>query len=155
MGKPVSGKINLSKQLEHFEGLAEPRNIIYIKLVAPRHITDLMVNRMQPFQLDSLPSKELYKDVIVRLTHGKELTLNYFELKNKDVKIPLHTHPVEHLVIVLEGEMEFTFEDRKIVTKKNDCMFVPAKTQHTALVIDGPVKALEIYPAAEDEYYNR
>jgi len=107
------------------------------------------------FQLDSLSSKELYKDVLVRLIHGNELTLNYFELKNQAVKIPFHEHPVEHIVVVLEGEMEFIFEDQKIIMKKEDCLFVPAKKRHTARVIYGPVKALEIYPAAEDKYYTR
>ena len=110
---------------------------------------------MLPFQLDSLSSKKLYKDVLVRLIHGNELTLNYFELKNQDVKIPVHTHPVEHLVVLLEGSMEFIFEDKKIVMKPKDGMFVPAKKRHTARVIDGPVKALEIYTVIEDEYYKR
>jgi mannose-6-phosphate isomerase-like protein (cupin superfamily) len=110
---------------------------------------------MLPFHLDSLSSKELHKDVLVRLIHGNELTLNYFELKNQDVKIPFHEHPVEHLVVVLEGQMQFIFEDQKLVLKKNDCLFVPAKTRHTAQVIEGPVKALEIYTVTEDEYYNR
>ena len=107
------------------------------------------------FKLDSLSSKEVYKDVLVRLIHGNELTLNYFELKNQAVKIHFHTHPVEHLVVVLEGEMEFMFEDQKLVLKKKDCLFVPAKTRHTAQVIEGPVKALEIYKVTEDEYYKR
>ena len=107
------------------------------------------------FQLDSLSSKELHKDVIVRLIHGNELTLDYFELKNETVKIPFHEHPVEHLVVVLEGEMEFMFEDQKLILKKKDCMFVPAKKRHTGRVIRGPVKALEIYPVTEDEYYER
>ena len=102
------------------------------------------------FQLDSLSSKELYKDVLVRLVHGNELTLNYFELKNQAVKIPFHTHPIEHLVVVLEGKMEFMFEDQALIRKKKDCLFVPAKTRHTARVIDGPVKALEIYTVTED-----
>ena len=110
---------------------------------------------MLSFQLDSLPSKELYKDVLVRLINGNELTLNYFELKNENVNIPLHEHPVEHLVVVLEGAMEFIFKDQKLVVKKKDFLFVPAKTRHTARVIEGPVKALEIYPVTEDEYYNR
>jgi mannose-6-phosphate isomerase-like protein (cupin superfamily) len=110
---------------------------------------------MLAFQLDSLSSKELYKDVLVRLVNGKELTLNYFELKNQKVKIPFHDHPVEHLVVILEGSMEFLFEDKTLVMKKADCMFVPAKTRHTAHVIKGPLKALEIYPATEDKYYNR
>ena len=107
------------------------------------------------FQLDSLASKELYKDVLVRLIHGNELTLNYFELKNQDLNIPSHIHPVEHLVVVLEGKMEFMFEDKKIVMEQKDSMFVPAKTRHTARVIEGPVKALEIYSITEDEYYKR
>ena len=114
-----------------------------------------MVNIMLSFQLDSLSSKELYKDVLVRLVNGNELTLNYFELKNQAVEIPFHIHPVEHLVVVLEGTMEFMFEDQKLVLKKNDCLFVPAKTRHTAQVIEGPVKALELYPVTEDKYYNR
>jgi len=114
-----------------------------------------MVSCMLSFQLDSLSSKELYKDVLVRLVHGNELTLNYFELKNQDVKIPFHEHPVEHLVVVLEGKMEFMFEDQKLILKKKDSLFVPAKTRHTARVIEGPVKALEIYPVTEDEYYKR
>jgi quercetin dioxygenase-like cupin family protein len=107
------------------------------------------------FQLDSLSSKELYKDVLVRLISGKELTLNYFELKNKDVKIPFHEHPVEHLVIVLEGEMEFMFDNQRFIMNKMDCLFVAAKTPHTAHVIHGPVKALEVYPVTQDQYYER
>jgi mannose-6-phosphate isomerase-like protein (cupin superfamily) len=114
-----------------------------------------MVSCMLSFQLDSLSSKELHKDVLVRLIHGNELTLNYFELKNQDVEIPFHEHPVEHLVVVLEGEMEFMFEDQKLIMKKKDCLFVPAKTRHTARVIRGPVKALEIYQVTEDQYYER
>ena len=110
---------------------------------------------MLPFHLNSLTPKELYKDVLVRLIHGSELTLNYFELKNRNVKIPLHEHPVEHLVVVIEGKMEFIFQNQKLILKKDDCLFVPAKTSHTANVIDGPVKALEIYPLAEDEYYTK
>jgi mannose-6-phosphate isomerase-like protein (cupin superfamily) len=93
--------------------------------------------------------------VLVRLIHGNELTLNYFELKNENVKISFHEHPVEHLVVVLKGEMEFMFEDQKLILKKKDCLFVPAKKRHTARVIHGPVKALEIYIVAEDKYYKR
>ncbi|MCW4022904.1 MAG: cupin domain-containing protein [archaeon] len=110
---------------------------------------------MLPFQLDSIKENELYKDVLIRLVHGTDLTLNYFELKNQTVDLPVHEHPVEHLVVVLEGTMEFIFQDKKVVMKPKDTMFVPAKKPHTAKVIDGPLKALEIYKVTEDKYYNR
>lgn len=110
---------------------------------------------MFSFQLDSLSAKEIYDDVLIRLVEGKELTLNYFELKTKEVKIPDHTHPVEHLVVVLEGEIEFLFEDKKLKLKEKECLFVPAKRRHTAKVIKGPVKALEIFSNKKDKYYER
>jgi quercetin dioxygenase-like cupin family protein len=110
---------------------------------------------MFQFQLDSLLAKEIHDDVLIRLVEGKKLTLNYFELKTKEVKIPEHTHPVEHLVVVLEGEMKFIFEDKKLNLKEKDCLFVPAKRRHTAQVIKGPVKALEIFPKKKDKYYER
>ncbi|MFQ6080917.1 MAG: cupin domain-containing protein [Candidatus Bathyarchaeia archaeon] len=109
---------------------------------------------MLSFRLDHLLGKELFKNVIVRLISGTELTLNYFELKDKAVEIPLHEHPVEHLVIVLEGKIEFIMEGQKKVLGEREGLFLPAKTLHSATVIKDPVKALEIYTSAEDEYYN-
>jgi len=110
---------------------------------------------MRSSQLDTLPSKELYKDVLVRLVQGNDLTLNYFELKNQCVDIPFHTHTEEHLVVILEGEIEFMFEDHTSILKKKDYLFVPAKTRHTARVLNEPVKALEIYKITEDEHHKR
>ena len=107
------------------------------------------------FELDSLSAKEIYTDVLVRIIKGKKLTLNYFELKSQKVRIPEHSHPVEHLVVVLEGEIKFLFKDQKFILKKKDCIFVPAKKSHTAKVINGPVKALEIFLLSKDEYYEK
>lgn len=103
------------------------------------------MKHMLCFELDLLSSEEPYKDVIVRFVRGNDLTLNYFELKTQKVTIPVHEHSQEHLVVVLEGEIEFIFELKKQILKKKDCIFVPAKEKHTAQVIKGPVKALEIY----------
>ena len=105
------------------------------------------------FQLDSLSKKELFKDVFIRLINGSEITLNFFELRSGEVKIPLHDHPVEHLVIVLEGEIEFIIEEQKSILKEGECLFLQAETKHTARVLRSPVWALEIYPKTEDKYY--
>jgi len=110
---------------------------------------------MLSFRLDALSSKELFKDVFVRLINGDELTLNYFELESEDVTIPFHEHPVEHLVVVLEGEVEFTFKGHNLSLKERDGLFLPAMTHHSARVIRAPVRALEVYTVAEDEYYEK
>jgi len=110
---------------------------------------------MFSFQLDTLSSKELFEDVLVRLVKGDELTLNYFELRSSSVKITFHDHPVEHLVVVLEGELEFMIKGRRLALKEKSGFFLPARTRHSARVVRGPVRALEIYVTAEDEYYER
>jgi quercetin dioxygenase-like cupin family protein len=110
---------------------------------------------MLQFGLDTLLSKELFKDVLVRLVNGEELTLNYFELMSEDVAIPFHEHPVEHLVVVLEGKVEFLFKSQKLSLDKGDGLFLPARTPHSARAICAPVRALEIYIVAEDPYYEK
>jgi quercetin dioxygenase-like cupin family protein len=110
--------------------------------------------QMNKFHLESIPTTELFKDVIIGPVQGNDLTLNYFELKNLDVKIPIHKHPVEHLVIVLEGKMEFIISKEKKILDQKGTMFVPANINHTVRVIEAPVKALEVYRNSKDEYYN-
>lgn len=107
------------------------------------------------FRLDALTSKELFRDVLVRLVEGVELTLNYFELRSKTVEIPFHEHPVEHLVIVLEGKLDFVFEGRRRSLDEKEGLFLPARTRHSAQVIRAPVRALEIYTTKEDKYYEK
>ena len=110
---------------------------------------------MLSFQLNSLSSKELFKDVLVRLINGNEMTLNYFELKSEAVAIPFHEHPVEDLVVVLEGEVDFVFKGLRLSFKEKNGLFLPARTPHSARVVCAPVKALEVYTIAEDDYSAR
>ena len=69
--------------------------------------------------------------------------------------IPFHEHPVEHLVVVLEGWLEFMFKGHRLSLKEKDGLFLPARTLHSARVVRAPVKALEIYTIAEDDYYEK
>ena len=108
---------------------------------------------MSLFKLDRLSSRELFKDVLIRFVNGEELTLNYFQLKSKEVSISLHQHPVEHLVIVLEGEIEFMLENEKISLNEKTGLFIPPNKYHKAKVIRAPVRALEIFINSDDDYY--
>jgi quercetin dioxygenase-like cupin family protein len=110
---------------------------------------------MSSFQLDTLAPIELFEDVDVRLINGDELTLDYFELKNENVTIPFHEHPVEHLVVMLEGEVEFVFKGHRLSLKKRNGLFLPARTGHSARVIRAPVRALEIFTLTKDKYYEK
>ena len=45
---------------------------------------------------------------------------------------PLHTHPGEEIIYVLEGTLEYEIDGKPVRVKPGDVLFVPAGTPHLA-----------------------
>jgi quercetin dioxygenase-like cupin family protein len=45
---------------------------------------------------------------------------------------PMHTHPGEEIIYVIEGTLEYEIGGKKSRVKAGDALFVPAGTPHTA-----------------------
>jgi len=45
---------------------------------------------------------------------------------------PLHTHPGEEIIYVLEGTLEYEIDGKLVTVKPGDVLFVPAATPHLA-----------------------
>jgi quercetin dioxygenase-like cupin family protein len=45
---------------------------------------------------------------------------------------PMHTHPGEEIIYVLEGTLEYEIGGKKMTVKAGDVLFVPSGTPHTA-----------------------
>lgn len=45
---------------------------------------------------------------------------------------PMHTHPGEEIIYVIEGTLEYEIGGKKVTVKAGDVLFVPAGTPHTA-----------------------
>ena len=45
---------------------------------------------------------------------------------------PMHTHPGEEIIYVIEGTLEYEIGGKKSKVKAGDVLFVPAETPHTA-----------------------
>src|SRR5712672_515197 len=45
---------------------------------------------------------------------------------------PMHTHPGEEIIYVIEGTLEYEIGGKKSRVKAGDVLFVPAGTPHTA-----------------------
>lgn len=48
---------------------------------------------------------------------------------------PMHTHPGEEIIYVIEGTLEYEIGGKKSKVKAGDVLFVPAGTPHTAMNI--------------------
>jgi quercetin dioxygenase-like cupin family protein len=63
-------------------------------------------------------------------------------------RIPLHTHPVDELVAILDGEGEYRLGSRRQRVTRGSIVFVPAGTPHgTDNVGDGPLHLYGVFPA--------
>ena len=72
--------------------------------------------------------------------------MRMFELAPKGYT-PLHQHPQEHEVYILEGEGTLVYEDKEYKFKKDYCVFVPPNKLHQFKNIGtNPLKFLCIIP---------
>ncbi|MHA1963742.1 MAG: cupin domain-containing protein [Candidatus Thorarchaeota archaeon] len=67
--------------------------------------------------------------LIGRRTGAKTYTMRHFEIKPGGV-IPLHTHPEEHEIFVLDGEAEVLGVEEGLIAKKDDVVFVESDKAH-------------------------
>src|SRR5499426_972339 len=56
---------------------------------------------------------------------------------------PMHTHPGEEIIYVIEGTLEYEIGGKVVTVKAGDVLFVPAGTPHTARNI-GTTHAAEL-----------
>ncbi|MHA1216979.1 MAG: cupin domain-containing protein [Candidatus Thorarchaeota archaeon] len=67
--------------------------------------------------------------LIGRTTGAKTYAMRIFTIAPGG-KIPLHHHPEEHEIFVLQGQARVLSADRETIAKKDDVIFVPSNELH-------------------------
>ena len=62
-------------------------------------------------------------------TGAKTYAMRYFHVKAGGI-IPIHTHPEEHEIFVLEGEAKVLGNPDGIVAKADDVVYIPSDEPH-------------------------
>jgi len=61
----------------------------------------------------------------------------------------IHTHPVDEILVIISGELNFKWEDGERVCRAGDTIFLPAGTPHQSEALDeGAIYAIATRPAA-------
>lgn len=67
--------------------------------------------------------------LIGRRTGAKTYAMRHFEVQPGGI-IPLHAHPEEHEIFVLEGEAKVLGDVEGLIAKKDDIVYVPSDLPH-------------------------
>ena len=80
--------------------------------------------------VDMVESKDVYMRWLVgRRTGAKTYAMRHFEIKAGGM-IPLHSHPEEHEIFVLDGEAKILGGLDGQVARKDDVVFIPSDLPH-------------------------
>lgn len=67
--------------------------------------------------------------------------------------VPQHQHEPEQITSILEGALEFTINNQKIVLKKGETMVIPSNAPHAAVAIEDTLD-LDIFSSVRWDWMN-
>lgn len=106
---------------------------------------------MNTYSLDHMPAKEYMPGFWGRMIHTEYATLAYWEIAADSV-LPLHAHPHEQIVNMLEGEFELTIGDETRVLKAGEVAVIPGNVPHRGRATGQPCKILDVFCPPRTDY---
>ncbi|RYG04049.1 MAG: cupin domain-containing protein [Chitinophagaceae bacterium] len=100
--------------------------------------------------LSEIAPREIFPGLIFRLVHGAASTLSFVTIKEGS-QLGLHSHPHEQISYIMEGELEMTIGDEKMLLTKGAVHVIPGNVPHSAVALT-EVKILDFFAPARDDY---
>ena len=100
--------------------------------------------------LSELPERELAKGFHARMIHSEGMTVAHWRV-DAGAQLPMHAHPHEMIVNLLEGELEITVGEEKTVLRAGGVAVIPGNVPN---LIDLPVgcRFLDVWHPAREDY---
>ena len=101
-----------------------------------------------------LPSTELFLDVFSKLVTGQHIMLSFLELHD-GTDVPEHSHPEEQAGLLMEGELLLRIGENEKILTVGDAYLVPPNVVHSARVVKGPMRILDIFGPPRADYVTK
>jgi len=103
------------------------------------------------YRTDELPATEMLPGVLRRAVYLDDVMLTFFEFEPEAI-IPEHHHPHQQITFVISGTMEFDLDGETQVLQAGDGVLIPPDVPHSAVIADGPCKALDAWHPVREDY---
>jgi len=108
--------------------------------------THTLLNLTDIKELEPLPGYS------VRFVHSENLTFAFWDIK-KGYAVPVHSHPNEQVVKILEGKLELSLEDETYIMEPGQVLVIPANVEHAAFS-HTDCKAIDTFYPVREDYKN-
>ncbi|MBP7001493.1 cupin domain-containing protein [Amaricoccus sp.] len=85
-----------------------------------------------------------------RFIHSERMTFAYWRI-DAGSAIPVHAHPHEQVVNMLEGELELVVDGEPRLLKAGDVYVVPGGVEHGARAVTD-VRVLDVFAPVREDY---
>ncbi|HMB68210.1 MAG TPA: cupin domain-containing protein [bacterium] len=97
-----------------------------------------------------LPERELAKGFHARMVHGEGMTVAHWRVE-AGAELPMHAHPHEMIVNLLEGELEITVGQEKRVLHAGGIAVIPGNVPH-GVTARTACRILDVWHPVREDY---
>ncbi len=128
-----------------------------------RTIIDCFINKeMKEFKDGSGTPVKVYSKNLLQLRENvrgakmwavalEKSMLTYFEMEPNTI-FPEHSHEAEQITLVLDGELTFSFDDKRVTFKTGDVVAIPSSMKHSVATGGVACRAVDAWSPVRREY---
>ncbi len=105
---------------------------------------------MAQHKLSDIEVQEIFPGFKGKMIHSDKMTLAYWNIDNGCI-LPLHSHPHEQVVNMLEGKLEMTIGNETMVLEKGDCYVIPSNVEHEGKALTD-CYVLDVFSPVREDY---
>lgn len=100
--------------------------------------------------LSSISAKEIIPGLHGKMVHGDQITWAFWTVE-KGAEVPLHQHPHEQMMHVVEGEFEFTLGGETKRYLPGDVVAIPSNIPHAGKALTA-CRLMDVFTPIREEY---
>lgn len=104
---------------------------------------------MEKTTWENVEVEKLSEKITRQMLNGEHTTVARILLARGAI-VPRHSHASEQFSLILSGALKFIFEDREIVVRAGEMVFIPSHAPHAAEALEDTVDMDIFSPRRED-----
>jgi quercetin dioxygenase-like cupin family protein len=105
--------------------------------------------KMEKTSWEKLEGEQLNKLISRQMLSGDNATIARL-LMTRGAVVPRHSHVSEQFSLILSGALKFVFDDREVVVRGGEVLYIPANVPHSAVALEDTVDIDFFAPRRED-----
>jgi quercetin dioxygenase-like cupin family protein len=109
-----------------------------------------MSSNSTPKSLEDLQAREIVKGFRGKFIHTNTMTFAYWDI-DAGSALPLHDHPHEQVLNMLEGEFELVLDGQTMKLKPGEVVPIPSGVPHSGTAITN-CRILDVFHPVREDY---